>query len=204
MFVLVEMKDTVRIPPWLFNIKFNDAVNEALNKKFANKVVHNVGLCIALWDITKIEDSFIFPGDGASHSIVHFRYIVYRPFIDEVLTGKTKSCSKEGVYVSMGFFDDILIPADAMQHPSRFDDKEQLWAWSYEVEEEKHDLFMDIGEEIRFRVVDETFVDTTPTGPDGTSVETSDNPDSESKKSPYTIVGSISEPGLGLLSWWNS
>ncbi|XP_071131598.1 DNA-directed RNA polymerase III subunit RPC8-like [Mytilus edulis] len=204
MFVLVEMKDTVRIPPWLFNIKFNDAVNEALNKKFANKVVHNVGLCIALWDITKIEDSFIFPGDGASHSIVHFRYIVYRPFIDEVLTGKTKSCSKEGVYVSMGFFDDILIPADAMQHPSRFDDKEQLWAWSYEVEEEKHDLFMDIGEEIRFRVVDETFVDTTPTGPDGTSVETSDNSDSESKKSPYTIVGSISEPGLGLLSWWNS
>ncbi|CAG2211149.1 POLR3H [Mytilus edulis] len=198
------MKDTVRIPPWLFNIKFNDAVNEALNKKFANKVVHNVGLCIALWDITKIEDSFIFPGDGASHSIVHFRYIVYRPFIDEVLTGKTKSCSKEGVYVSMGFFDDILIPADAMQHPSRFDDKEQLWAWSYEVEEEKHDLFMDIGEEIRFRVVDETFVDTTPTGPDGTSVETSDNSDSESKKSPYTIVGSISEPGLGLLSWWNS
>ena len=33
------------------------------------QVVHNVGLCIALWDITKIEDSFIFPGDGASHSI---------------------------------------------------------------------------------------------------------------------------------------
>lgn len=40
----------------------------------------------------------------------------------------------------------------------------------------------------RFRVVDETFVDTTPTGPDGTSVETSDNSDTDSKKSPYTIV----------------
>lgn len=38
MFVLVEMKDTVRIPPWLFNVKFNDAIVEALNKKFANKV----------------------------------------------------------------------------------------------------------------------------------------------------------------------
>lgn len=204
MFVLVEMKDTVRIPPWLFNVKFNDAVVEALNKKFANKVVHNVGLCIALWDITKIEDSFIFPGDGASHSIVHFRYVVYRPFVDEILVGKTKSCCKEGVYVSMGFFDDILIPADAMQHPSRFDDKEQLWAWEYETDDGKHDLFMDIGEEIRFRVVDETFVDTTPTGPDGTSVESTDVPDPESKKSPYTIVGSITEPGLGLLSWWNS
>lgn len=38
MFVLAEMKDTVRIPPWLFHIKFNDAVIEALNKKLANKV----------------------------------------------------------------------------------------------------------------------------------------------------------------------
>ena len=44
MFVLVEMKDTVRIPPWLFNVKFNDAVVEALNKKFANKVIFNTPL----------------------------------------------------------------------------------------------------------------------------------------------------------------
>ncbi|XP_061182584.1 DNA-directed RNA polymerase III subunit RPC8-like [Saccostrea echinata] len=204
MFVLAEMKDTIRIPPWLFHIKFNDAVIEALNKKLANKVVHNVGLCIALWDITKLEDSYIFPGDGASHTVVHFRYVIFRPFMDEILTGKTKSCSKEGVHVSIGIFDDILIPADAMQHPSRFDDKEQLWAWEYEVEDGKHDLFMDIGEEIRFRVVDEIFVDTTPTGPDGTANQSSEITDTETKKTPYTIVGSISEPGLGLLSWWNS
>lgn len=204
MFVLVEMKDTVRIPPWLFNVKFNDAIVEALNKKFANKVVHNVGLCIALWDITNIEDSFIFPGDGASHSVVHFRYVVFRPFTDEILVGKTKSCSKDGVHVSMGFFDDILIPSDAMQHPSRFDDKEQLWAWAYEADGEKHDLFMDMGEEIRFRVVDETFVDTTPTGLETTAGELAEIPDPDTKKSPYTIIGTITEPGLGLLSWWNN
>uniref|UniRef100_A0A8W8I3Z3 DNA-directed RNA polymerase III subunit RPC8 n=1 Tax=Magallana gigas TaxID=29159 RepID=A0A8W8I3Z3_MAGGI len=204
MFVLAEMKDTVRIPPWLFHIKFNDAVIEALNKKLANKVVHNVGLCIALWDVTKLEDSYIFPGDGASHTIVNFRYVVFRPFMDEILTGKTKSCSKEGVYVSIGIFDDILIPADAMQHPSRLYPFEQLWAWEYETDDGKHDLFMDIGEEIRFRVVDEIFVDTTPSGPDGTANQPSEISDTESKKTPYTIVGSISEPGLGLLSWWNS
>nr|XP_022312968.1 DNA-directed RNA polymerase III subunit RPC8-like [Crassostrea virginica]XP_022312969.1 DNA-directed RNA polymerase III subunit RPC8-like [Crassostrea virginica]XP_022312970.1 DNA-directed RNA polymerase III subunit RPC8-like [Crassostrea virginica]XP_022312971.1 DNA-directed RNA polymerase III subunit RPC8-like [Crassostrea virginica] len=204
MFVLSQMKDTVRIPPWLFHLNFNDAVIEALNKKLANKVVHNVGLCIALWDVTKLDDSYIFPGDGASHTIVHFRYVVFRPFMDEILTGKTKSCSKEGVYVSIGIFDDILIPADAMQHPSRFDDKEQLWAWEYETDDGKHDLFMDIGEEIRFRVVDEIFVDTTPSGPDGTANQSSEVTDTETKKTPYTIVGSISEPGLGLLSWWDS
>ncbi|XP_013396901.1 DNA-directed RNA polymerase III subunit RPC8-like, partial [Lingula anatina] len=98
MFVLAEIKDTVRIPPWQFNVKLTDAVVEALNKKLANKVVHNVGLCIALWDITKLEDSYILPGDGSSHTVVHFRYVVFRPFNDEVVIGKIKSSSKEGVH----------------------------------------------------------------------------------------------------------
>ena len=38
MFVLAKMKDTVTIPPWMFHIKLNQAVVEALNKKFANRV----------------------------------------------------------------------------------------------------------------------------------------------------------------------
>ena len=33
------------------------------------QVVHNVGLCIALWDILKLEDSYIFPGDGSYHTV---------------------------------------------------------------------------------------------------------------------------------------
>ncbi|XP_060562211.1 DNA-directed RNA polymerase III subunit RPC8-like [Ruditapes philippinarum] len=150
-----------------------------------------------------MEESFIFPGDGAHHTIVQFRYVVFRPFVDEILLGKIKSCSKEGVCVSMGFFDDILIPADSMQDPTRFDENEQLWAWEYQMEDGKHDLFMDIGEEIRFRVVDNTFVDTTPVGPENVSKD-SDVTEHEVKKSPYTITASTSEPGLGLLSWWNS
>uniref|UniRef100_A0A672K5I2 DNA-directed RNA polymerase subunit n=1 Tax=Sinocyclocheilus grahami TaxID=75366 RepID=A0A672K5I2_SINGR len=68
MFVLVEMVDTVRIPPWSFHRQLNEAIAEELNKKLANKVVYNVGLCVCLYDVTKLEDSYIFPGDGASHT----------------------------------------------------------------------------------------------------------------------------------------
>ncbi|XP_073070037.1 DNA-directed RNA polymerase III subunit RPC8 isoform X2 [Manis javanica] len=70
MFVLVEMVDTVRIPPWQFERKLNDSIAEELNKKLANKVVYSVGLCICLFDITKLEDAYVFPGDGASHTKV--------------------------------------------------------------------------------------------------------------------------------------
>uniref|UniRef100_A0A8C6MJG4 DNA-directed RNA polymerase subunit n=1 Tax=Nothobranchius furzeri TaxID=105023 RepID=A0A8C6MJG4_NOTFU len=250
MFVLVEMVDTVRIPPWNFDRQLNEAMAEELNKKLANKywlpgdtatphlsrcrysicsgarsargpstaddvkVVYNVGLCICLYDITKLEDSYIFPGDGASHTKVHFRYVVFHPFLDEILTGKIKYCSQEGVHVTMGFFDDILIPPESLQQPAKFDEAEQVWVWEYETDEGGHDLYMDQGEEIRFRVADQVFVDTSPTGP---AVAASDAPAqagqatappaeaSEGKKeAPYTLIGTICESGLGLLSWWNS
>ena len=35
---------------------------------FLFQVVHNVGLCITLFDITEIGDSYILPGDGSSHT----------------------------------------------------------------------------------------------------------------------------------------
>jgi len=38
MFVLTEMKDTVRIQPSLFNLDANEAIVNVLNQKFANKV----------------------------------------------------------------------------------------------------------------------------------------------------------------------
>lgn len=38
-----------------------------------------------------------------------------------------------------------------------------MWVWQYEAEDGTHDMFMDLEEEVRFRVVQETFVDTLPT-----------------------------------------
>lgn len=61
------------------------------------QVVLNVGLCIALFDITSLGDSYIFPGDGASHTRVTFRYVVFRPFLEEILEGVIKSANADGM-----------------------------------------------------------------------------------------------------------
>ena len=62
------------------------------------QVMLNVGLCIMVFDILKMEESYIIPGDGASHTKVHFRCVVFRPTIEEILVGKIKSSSREGVH----------------------------------------------------------------------------------------------------------
>lgn len=150
--------------------------------------------------------------------------LVFRPDIEEVLVGKIKNCSKEGVQVSLEFFDDILIPSDSLQHPARYDDSESVWIWEYPLEDgEHHDLFMDAGEQIRFKVVSESFVDSGPAKSKSgaeTDVKKVDILCSivltffvlcnkvifqdEAKVSPFSLTASINEPGLGLLKWWEA
>jgi DNA-directed RNA polymerase III subunit RPC8 len=49
---------------------------------------------------------------------------------------------------------------------------------------------MDINEEIRFRVIDESFTDLTPTGPENAS---QDQPGNQEEKSPYSVTVSNAE-----------
>ncbi|BET03174.1 RNA polymerase III [Nesidiocoris tenuis] len=197
MFILTSFKDIIRTPPERFNGDLTSTICQFLNEKFANKVVANVGLCVCLFDIESMDDSYIFPGDGGAHTKVEFRFVVFRPFIEEIIVGKVKNCSKEGVHATLGFFDDIFIPADSLQHPSRFEEAEQVWVWEYDNNGEKHDLFMDPGESIRFRVTSETFIETSPISNDADLQK-----EKATTGTPYSITATINEPGLGLLSWW--
>lgn len=198
MFFVAEFRDTVVIHPQDFSKTKQECIIRALNTKYANKVVHKVGLCIALWGLTKIGDSFLFCGDGSSHTKVEFQFVVFRPFSDEILEGKIRSSSAEGLCITMGFFDDILIPADSVPSPSRFNEAEQLWIWEYKSETgEQHDLPIELGAYVRFKMTEEIFTDTTPQKPGDKVIQITE------KKIPYQIIGTMNECGLGPLSWWN-
>ncbi|CEP08572.1 hypothetical protein [Parasitella parasitica] len=212
MFILSELEDTVKIVPNDFKKGDNGAITDVLNEKYANKVVQEVGLCICIHDVLHTSEGFILYGDGCSYIKVTFRIVVFRPFVGEILTGKIKSCSPSGVVVTMGFFDDILIPGGALQPGSKFDPAEQVWVWSYEGEK----MYMDIEEPIRFKVLREQFTDTTPTNhPHPVALPrrrqsvadvsaTDDLAGNSTKIPPYSLTCTIQEDGLGLLSWWGS
>ena len=135
--------------------------------------------------------------NSLGYDSLHYRYFIYPP-MEEIIIGKIKSCSREGVHVNSEFFDDILIPAESLQHPSRFDETDSVWVWEYPTGDDTtpHNLYMDPGEMIRFRVVSKLFVNTGPTKPKGG--------EAEQKEEVKTLIGTIKEPELGLLTWWKS
>lgn len=205
MFVLAKFKDTIRIAPSKLGESIEKVLVEELNKRFANKVILNVGLIICLKDILEISESFIYCGDGAIHTRCVYRMIVFRPQLGEVICGTLKSSSKEGLNISLDFFDSIIIPPQQLNEPSFFNETDQTWTWNYEDDGQKHVLVLEVGEKLRFRVHAEEFVDVSPHGPTNipNSLNTITLIPADHKDIPYTIIGSICESGLGLEKWWS-
>ena len=44
-------------------VSLQDQLTDEINRKLANKVMINVGLCLSLHDILEVGESFLFPGN---------------------------------------------------------------------------------------------------------------------------------------------
>ena len=227
MFVIVRLEDKLRTLPEHFDRDPEEVLREQIENKYANRVMTNVGLFVRCLDFSKVEDPYIYPSEGAAHQIAVFRMIVFRPFLGEVIVGSITTSSVEGLCVSIGFFDDILIPPHFLPQPAEFNPKTSIWVWKYE----GNDFEMEVGDAIRFKVktINFTTVTTSVRGSvQATTVsEThktsnalpmpSGGPDAVSSKkrslsvdlsaedkvpAVMQIIGSADELGLGNPIWW--
>jgi len=157
-FNLSRLSDTVQIQPRDFGKDLLEAITAALNEKYPNRVVPQLGLCIALYDVVAVGEAQIHPGSAAHHTHVEFRLVVFRPFVGEVLEGTIIGCDEAGLRVSMGFFDNIHVPRHLIgfaQGAVRWSPDERLWFWQVD---EASQLWFDTGDPhlkenpVRFRV----------------------------------------------------
>ena len=139
MFILTEIVDTIRIQPhMLFSMPTLAALHCEIDMKYPNRVLYDVGLVIGRHgQVTKLTNGSCVPGDGGCHHDCLFQIIVFRPFVDEVCVGKIVKSTPEGVHVSLGFFQDIFIPAYWMLRPSHYDESSGLWVWSPNYDDEE-------------------------------------------------------------------
>jgi DNA-directed RNA polymerase III subunit RPC8 len=108
-FVLSKVEDVIELAPDTSSTDTAVALTSAINAKYANRVIMDVGLCICLFDLLSQTDGIVKPGNGSAYITVVFRIIVFRPFLGEVLVGKIASQDVTGLKITLGFFDDIHI-----------------------------------------------------------------------------------------------
>ncbi|KAK6141607.1 hypothetical protein DH2020_024642 [Rehmannia glutinosa] len=202
MFFLSEIEHTLRLPPHLLNQPLNDAIKGELGSLFLDKVIEKLGLCVSVYDIRSIKGGFVFPGDGASTYTVGFRLVMFRPFVGEVISARLKESTKDGLRLSLGFFDDIYVPVPLLASPNHSEPDPGLkdgvrWVWEYD----GVNYPIDGTDEIRFRVHNVSY----PPIPLDQRND-SDEKELEQKVSkpfaPMVVTGSIDSDGLGPISWW--
>ncbi|CAG8600266.1 2213_t:CDS:2 [Funneliformis caledonium] len=174
MFILSVLKDTIHIQPYDFYKSKYDALSDEINRIYANRIIQEVGLCICLFDILSASEEIVHYGNGASYAKVTFRIVVFRPFIGEILEGKVSSNTPEGVKVTLGYFDDILIPTNN-DDGWRFDFGSQVWVRLWDnplpenlwksVEDKYLYMYMDKDQPLKFRIIEEKFTDIGTKGP---------------------------------------
>ncbi|PWN91178.1 hypothetical protein FA10DRAFT_249354 [Acaromyces ingoldii] len=179
MFNLSLIHDTIRIPPSSFSPNASESVKpiqRAINAKYANRILPDVGLCVSLFDLVSVDEGRVKWGDGCLYHRCVFRLVVFRPFPGEVLVGRVKSSDPEGLRLTMGFFDDVFVPREHLPEPSGYDHSEALWFWLWEPSDprlyddplgsSKEDrLYIDTGAVVRFLVESDLFEEPEPPGP---------------------------------------
>jgi DNA-directed RNA polymerase III subunit RPC8 len=78
-------------------------------------------------------------GDSGSHHECTFQLIIFRPFVNEVCVGIIMHSSADGIQVSLGFFNDIFIPAYWMLSPSYYDNETGLWVWTPQYDDDDNE-----------------------------------------------------------------
>ncbi|CCH60109.1 hypothetical protein TBLA_0C03050 [Henningerozyma blattae CBS 6284] len=204
MFILSKISDLVRIPPDQFHRDSISAIMHQLNKRYANKIVPRIGLCVTIYDLLEVDQGQLKPGDGGSYINVTFRAIIFKPFVGEIITGWIAECTNEGIKVSLsGAFSDIFIPKNMLFEGCYFAPEDNAWVWPMD---EETKLYFDINEKIRFRVEKEVFLDVKPKSPKEKELEEQAQNDEEQPKvekpPAYALLGSCQTDGMGLISWW--
>jgi len=199
------------IHPSHFGAPVDEALISEINKKYANRVLHDVGLCICVFDLVQAGEGKVRYGDGFLWYKVVFRLVVFRPFTSEVIIAKVKSSDEDGIRLTVGFFDDMYIPVAYLPQPTAFDPNERSHFWLPDSELKtttemldtpvSERMYIDQSEVLRVRVEAEEFYDDEPGPP---KITEGIQMLREAKRAPFNVVCSIAEQGLGPVAWWNN
>ncbi|KAJ4878923.1 RNA polymerase Rpb7 N-terminal domain-containing protein [Raphanus sativus] len=193
MFCLSELEDTVRVHPSNLGSPLEDAIKTELKELFLDKVL-SIGLCVSIYDIKSVQGGFVLPGDGAPTYKVRFRIVVFRPFVGEVIAAKFKESDSNGLRLTLGFFEDVYVPAPLIPTPNRcepdpYNRNQMRWVWKYGDDE----FIIDDSCQIKFRVENISY----PPVP----IERAED---AKPFASMVVTGTIDDDGLGPVSWWEA
>ena len=124
MFKLIDMEDTIRIPPDSFGKPLNTVGHQQVRAKYEGIVDENLGYVIAAINVKVSPVGKIIPGDGATYHKVTFSLLTFYPVLQEVVEGETVEIADFGAFVRIGPVDALLHVSQLMDDFISYDEKQ--------------------------------------------------------------------------------
>ncbi len=115
MYKIVEVEDSVRVPPEKLEKDLEVAISESVQERYEGVFNTDLGIVLNLESIEEIGEGEIIPGDGAVFFPAKFKLLIYYPEEHEVTIGEVVDITEFGAFIRIG-------PIDAMTHISQIMD----------------------------------------------------------------------------------
>lgn len=152
MFYRTQIKDHIRVPPELFDVKIEEAIITRIKKKYDGYIDKDLGIVIDVSSIDSIGEGTIIPGDGAPYYETTFKLLAFKPELKEVLVGKIRDIADFGAFISLG-------PIEGMIHVSQTMDDFVSFSKEKTLTGKESKRTLKVGDSCRARIIAASFKD---------------------------------------------
>ncbi len=108
MFYVTEVEDYVRVIPEYFNMPVREAVTKQLHNLYKGHISKDLGLVIAILDVTGVGEGVIIPGDGAAYYKSNFKILNFKPELQELVLCKVSEITNFGAFMDLGCIEGMI------------------------------------------------------------------------------------------------
>lgn len=101
-----------KLPPEHFGDDLEKVALDVLRRKYEGTIDKELGVIVAVTDVSDISDGLIYPGDPATHHNAKFKALVFMPQVEEVVSGEVSELVEFGAFVRIG-------PMEGLVHVSQ-------------------------------------------------------------------------------------
>ena len=112
MYKTYTVSDMFKLPPQHFGDDLEKVALEVLRRKYEGAIDKDLGVIVAITDVSNISDGMIYPGDPATHHNARFNVLAFMPQVDEVVNGEVSELVEFGAFVRIG-------PMEGLVHVSQ-------------------------------------------------------------------------------------
>jgi DNA-directed RNA polymerase subunit E' len=175
MYRVIQMSDTVRIPPERMTDDLGNTISELVQKSFEGRLNKVHGITVLTTNVRPDGEGQVIHGDGAIYQKVAFDAMVFKPDNQEVVDGIVAEVVEFGAFVHIG-------PLDALTHMSQvMNDFMTADVHNERLIGKETGRTLEVGENVRARIVTASLNELSPR---------------ESK-----IGLTMRQPGLGKFEW---